>query len=270
MAGLWAERIPKLKLFVYLLDRLMRWHLPALHAHFAWMQLSPEVLATQWFLTLFAYNMPLPILLTLFDYIFITGWSGVYILSIAVLYILQPRLLEVRDMEGVAVFMKRWKIRNNYHRRRPLRPKRKPAASGEEDDPADEEDLSEKYHDDNEAPAGRCDGDMEDASNINLQQLLMRGKAVSSMVNDEVLSKLQEAYAYELIALAELRREEQLAAAAAAAGKNGNGNFSISTGTSSSNSSTDTTTTTDGQTVHSEDYIQRQQRNKDQIFKEKG
>lgn len=44
MMGLWAERIPRLKLRVYQLDRLLRWYCPQLHKHFADIELSPEVI----------------------------------------------------------------------------------------------------------------------------------------------------------------------------------------------------------------------------------
>ncbi len=33
LAGLWQERIPKMKLRVYQLDRLLKWYYPRLHSH---------------------------------------------------------------------------------------------------------------------------------------------------------------------------------------------------------------------------------------------
>lgn len=57
--------------------RLLRWTYPQLHAHFAAIELSPEVITAQWFLTLFTYTFPVvPTVLQLWDYIFLTGWEG--------------------------------------------------------------------------------------------------------------------------------------------------------------------------------------------------
>ena len=57
--------------------RLLRWTYPQLHAHFAMIELSPEVITAQWFLTLFTYTFPVvPTVLQLWDYIFLTGWEG--------------------------------------------------------------------------------------------------------------------------------------------------------------------------------------------------
>jgi hypothetical protein len=48
-----------------------------LHAHFTAIELSPEVITAQWFLTLFTYTFPVvPTVLQLWDYVFLTGWEG--------------------------------------------------------------------------------------------------------------------------------------------------------------------------------------------------
>jgi len=58
-------------------NRLLRWSYPQLHAHFTAIELSPEVITAQWFLTLFTYTFPVvPTVLQLWDYIFLTGWEG--------------------------------------------------------------------------------------------------------------------------------------------------------------------------------------------------
>jgi len=79
MSGLWKEGIPKLKLRIYQLDRLLRWTYPQLHSHFTSIELSPEVITSQWFLTLYTYTFPVyPSVLSMWDYIFSTGWEGIY------------------------------------------------------------------------------------------------------------------------------------------------------------------------------------------------
>jgi len=60
-----------------LCNRLLRWSYPHLHAHFTAIELSPEVITAQWFLTLFTYTFPVvPTVLQLWDYIFLSGWEG--------------------------------------------------------------------------------------------------------------------------------------------------------------------------------------------------
>ncbi len=88
MQGLWGEKIPKLKLRVYQLDRLLRWYYPRLHAHFAEINLSPEVITAQWFITLFAYNFPVETVLCVWDYVFLAGWEGntyIYTVSLSLI-----------------------------------------------------------------------------------------------------------------------------------------------------------------------------------------
>lgn len=193
MAGLWAERIPRLKMRVYMLDRyppvslccaacadrldrLTRWYHPALSAHFIAIDLSPELLSTQWFITLFAYILPLSVCAQVYDYLFVTGWPGVYLLAMALLGLLEAELLALADMEAVAGFMKHWKISNRTQ----------PAAT-------------ERSNQQQQGPQ---------AMQITLPILLM--KAERLVITEEVLNKLQEGYAHELLALGELRREEIL------------------------------------------------------------
>lgn len=79
LQGLWGEKIPKLKLRVYQLDRFLRWNYPHLHEHFVKIHLSPEVLTAQWFVTLFSYSFPLTMTTRIWDYIFLSGWEGEYL-----------------------------------------------------------------------------------------------------------------------------------------------------------------------------------------------
>jgi hypothetical protein len=109
MLGLWAEKIPKLKLRVYQLDRLLRWFCPRLHAHFTVIELSPEVLTAQWFITLFAYTLSAKDTMRIWDYVFLSGWEGLFRVAVSLLGIVEQVLLQVSDMEGVSMLMKQWR-----------------------------------------------------------------------------------------------------------------------------------------------------------------
>jgi hypothetical protein len=100
MHGMWQAGVPKMKLRVYQLDKILRWTLPKLHAHFTKIQLTPEILVAQWFITLFSYTVSISRTMLIWDYIFLEGWAGIFRVVLSILKILEPLILEV-DLEGV-------------------------------------------------------------------------------------------------------------------------------------------------------------------------
>jgi hypothetical protein len=102
MHGMWQVGVPKMKLRVFQLDKILRWTLPRLHAHFTAIQLTPEILVAQWFITLFSYTVSINRTMLLWDYIFLEGWSGIFRVVFSILKILEPTILDV-DLEGVSV-----------------------------------------------------------------------------------------------------------------------------------------------------------------------
>jgi len=172
MAGLWKDRVPRLKLRIYQLDRLLKWTYPALHAHFVKIELSPEVLTTQWFITLFAYTFPVqPTVLQLWDYIFLTGWEGLFRVALSLLGSLKDRLLELDDFEAVVMLMREWQRQGRVIIQESVR------------------------------------------------HILLR--AEEYVVTHEVLSRLQEAFANEILSIAFIRSEEQLPKSDSTAGSTG-------------------------------------------------
>ena len=78
MTNLWSvSGLSQIKLRAYQFDCLCKYIVPKLHTHFHEIQLQPEVLVAQWFITLFSYTVPLRILIKLWDHIFVHGWAGV-------------------------------------------------------------------------------------------------------------------------------------------------------------------------------------------------
>ena len=108
MGTLWSKGVPKLKLRVYQLDRLLKWTLPKLHSHFLSIQLAPEVLVAQWFITLFSYTMPISITVRLWNYIFLDGWAAVFRVALAILQSLESKFL-LLNLEGVGALMRGWR-----------------------------------------------------------------------------------------------------------------------------------------------------------------
>lgn len=108
MEFIWKPSFPKMKLRVFQFDRLLELYLPAVHAHFESMSLSPEVVVSQWFMTLFSNTIPLPYTFYIWDYVFIANWPGIFRITLAILYVLQEKLLDM-DLEEVGLLIRDWK-----------------------------------------------------------------------------------------------------------------------------------------------------------------
>ena len=111
LSELWRPGMPQLKLRVFQFDRLVSAHLPRLRAHFRDIGLAPDVLASQWFFTVFAYVVPIAWLPRLWDACFHDGWKAVYRLSLALLSAAVDELCRMsldaagkylRDRDGLA------------------------------------------------------------------------------------------------------------------------------------------------------------------------
>ena len=199
MFGLWQAGVPKMKLRVYQLDRLLRWTLPKLHTHFNEIQLAPEILVAQWFITIYSYTVPIALTMRLWDYIFLGGWPAMYRIALALMSALEPQLLEL-DLEGIGLMMRDWK-----------------KSSGSK--------VQAKL-----------------AQDFGPEKILHMASSMSA--SSEVLQRLQENFALEMIAMCESCAASTAAAAAAAAASTATSDaanffFSSSSSFSGSGSATD-------------------------------
>jgi uncharacterized membrane protein YgcG len=108
MEFIWKPSFPKMKLRVFQFDRLLELYLPAIHSHFEEMNLSPEVVVSQWFMTLFSNTIPLPFTFYMWDYVFVSNWPGIFRVTLAILYVLKDKLLDM-DLEEVGLLIRDWK-----------------------------------------------------------------------------------------------------------------------------------------------------------------
>ena len=72
MWGMWQGNVPRMKRRVYQFDRLLKWTLPRLHAHFLEVEMAPEIIVAQWFGTLFAYSLSVSAVIEIWDYVFLS------------------------------------------------------------------------------------------------------------------------------------------------------------------------------------------------------
>jgi len=97
MSSLYNSNLPRLKLMLYQLDRLIGIYLPELHRVFKEEMIASSHFASSWFITLFAstLSMSLPhleILYQIWDMFFEEGWKAIFKCSLAILMKLSEEL----------------------------------------------------------------------------------------------------------------------------------------------------------------------------------
>ena len=95
MKELWRPCVPQLKLRIYQFGRLLHRKLPDLEAHFSNIGVTPDFFASQWFLTLMSYNLPLDLIVRVWDVLMVDGWKTIFRVGISLLNTFKEELLTV-------------------------------------------------------------------------------------------------------------------------------------------------------------------------------
>lgn len=104
---MFLPEMPGLHLHLYQFERLLEDLEPALYCHLRRRGVSPQLYATQWFLTLFAYRFPLQLVLRIYDFIFEEGLESTILrFGIAIMRRNAQTLLEMKDMSSLSTFLK--------------------------------------------------------------------------------------------------------------------------------------------------------------------
>ncbi|KAJ5489690.1 hypothetical protein N7539_004580 [Penicillium diatomitis] len=99
--------MPGLHRSLFQFERLLEDLEPALYCHLRRRGVPPQLYATQWFLTLFAYRFPLQLVLRIYDLIFEEGLEITLLkFSIAIMRRNTEALLEMKDMSALTTFLK--------------------------------------------------------------------------------------------------------------------------------------------------------------------
>ncbi|KAK5073161.1 hypothetical protein LTR64_000431 [Lithohypha guttulata] len=99
---LFIQDMPGLHLHLYQFERLLEDLEPALYCHLHRRGVSPKLYATQWFLTLFAYRLPLQLVMRVFDLILCEGLEGAILkLGMALMQKNVDSLLAMNDMQAL-------------------------------------------------------------------------------------------------------------------------------------------------------------------------
>jgi hypothetical protein len=107
LRDLFVQDMPGLHLHLYQFERLLEDLEPALYCHLNRRDVKPQLYATQWFLTLFAYRFPLQLVLRIYDLILSEGLEGAILkFGIVLMQKNAETLLGMKDMATLTTFLK--------------------------------------------------------------------------------------------------------------------------------------------------------------------
>ncbi len=104
---LFVQDMPGLHLHLYQFGRLLEDLEPALYSHLKRRDVTPNLYATQWFMTMFAYRFPLQLVMRVYDLVLCEGLEGAILkFGMAVIQKNVSTLLAMQDMQGLTNFLK--------------------------------------------------------------------------------------------------------------------------------------------------------------------
>lgn len=107
LRDLFVADMAGLHLHLYQFERLLEDLEPALYCHLRRREVKPQLYATQWFLTLFAYRFPLQLVLRIYDLILSEGLeSAILKFGIVLMQKNAETLLGMKDMSTLTQFLK--------------------------------------------------------------------------------------------------------------------------------------------------------------------
>lgn len=107
LRDLFVHDMAGLHLHLYQFERLLEEFEPALYCHLRRRDVKPQLYATQWFLTLFAYRFPLQLVLRIYDLILSEGLeSAILKFGIVLMQKNAQTLLGMKDMSTLTNFLK--------------------------------------------------------------------------------------------------------------------------------------------------------------------
>lgn len=104
---MFIPEMPGLHLHLYQFERLLEDFEPAVYCHLHRRGVNPQLYATQWFLTLFAYRFPLQLVLRIYDLILSEGLeTAILKFGIVLMQKNASKLLAMKDMVVLTTFLK--------------------------------------------------------------------------------------------------------------------------------------------------------------------
>jgi len=112
MSALWKDGFPGLVKCFFMLDRMISYYNSKLHQHMQELGLTMSMYATQWFITIFLYNLPFPVALRIWDVFLFEGFNFVYCVALGLLKLFEDTLLQMDTLEEIFAFLTTFKSGN--------------------------------------------------------------------------------------------------------------------------------------------------------------
>eukprot|EP00347_Sterkiella_histriomuscorum_P021640 403333276 len=106
---LYINGVPEYHLRNFMLDQLIKQHLPDLFYHFRRLDLKIEVITGQWLMTFFCGYFNYESILMIIDNFFIDDWLAIFRISLALLNMFKDEILSLNDIAYVASFFQQLK-----------------------------------------------------------------------------------------------------------------------------------------------------------------
>ena len=103
--------MPKLKLLLYQLERLMQIYVPDAYSALLAKEVPCEVFSIQWYVTLFSHDFELSLLVVIWDLFLLHRWKFMFQLSISILRLMSNKIEELEYDELVG-YLKAALVRN--------------------------------------------------------------------------------------------------------------------------------------------------------------
>ncbi|OZJ05531.1 hypothetical protein BZG36_01923, partial [Bifiguratus adelaidae] len=106
MRTMYTLNMEGLQLRLSQFDSLLAQLLPSIHQHLTRRSIGPAIYASQWFLTLFAYAFPIPVILRIYDVVFAEGaHETIMRLAVAIMKRSEQDICRLQEFEEVLEFL---------------------------------------------------------------------------------------------------------------------------------------------------------------------
>jgi len=105
MRQLFRPGMPKFRPVMQRFSKMLEQTVPRVYNHFSRLGVEPGMYASQWFMTLYAYNFPLDFVVRVWDIFFAEGWSIIYRVALTLLSNEQV-ILETLPFEKVMIHLR--------------------------------------------------------------------------------------------------------------------------------------------------------------------
>ena len=117
LRSMYLPDMPGLHTKLYQFDRLLEDNLPKVHIHLQRAGVTSSMYASQWFLTLFAYKFPIPLVLRIFDIVVLEGLNSILKFGIALIQKNAQQILTKTKLDELLDFLKEGLFATYQHER---------------------------------------------------------------------------------------------------------------------------------------------------------